>query len=435
MTRSVCPKCLKEIKANVDEKDGSVYLTKKCNKHGSFSAKIFHDAKIYHEYMRFYNILKVDKNLNDHYALPLTNACNLKCPICFVDTHNKKEKVVSIKDIKKFIDDNPRVGKINLFGGEPTTRKDLPKIVKYIASRGIKPVLVTNGIKIGEPGYLEGLKGLDSVFLQFDGFNDKTDRMFRGKSLTAIRMRALDRLQVLGIPTLLEVTCAKGINDSGFADILDLVVDYPNIKAISFRSYCYLGKKEFPADVCMTPDELIGVLEKETDQKISLRKVIDFEKMFMVASDWFKIMNCSYMHFYMITREKDGWKPINSLVPVHRVRNQLNRYLKLRKKGRITSGLYFTANILPWLISSKNIGFLFREFFRNLECLIDGKNYSLADNRNVIITFEGACDINTYDFEVAEKCRGYYVHTDDLSFSTTAESNLKREKSIHQEQT
>jgi MoaA/NifB/PqqE/SkfB family radical SAM enzyme len=430
MTKSVCPKCLKKIDAQIVEENNQIFLSKNCPEHGIFSAKIFNDAKKYHEYMKYYNVLKVRKNLNDHYAFPLTNACNLKCPICFVDTHNKKEKVVSINDIKTFIDKNPRVGKINLFGGEPTTRGDLPKIVRYIASRGIKPVLVTNGIKISEEGYLKKLKGLDSVFLQFDGFNPKTDKIFRGKSLTHVRMKALKRLRSHKIPTLLEVTCAKDINDSGYAEILNLVVDYPNIKAISFRSYCYLGKKEFPPDVSMTPDEIISVLDKETSGVISLRKIIDFEKLFLIASDWFNIMNCSYMHFYMITRGKNRWEPINSILPVKRVSKQMNRYLKLRRHGKILSALYFITNVLPLIVNLKNINFLLREFVRNMKCLFFGKNYSLNDSRNVIVTFEGACDVNTYDFEVAEKCRGYYVHPNDLSFDTTAESNLKREKSL-----
>ena len=52
-TFSVCPVCLKKIKAQIVEKDGKVVILKDCDEHGSFNDTYWARADIYHKAEEF----------------------------------------------------------------------------------------------------------------------------------------------------------------------------------------------------------------------------------------------------------------------------------------------------------------------------------------------------------------------------------------------
>ena len=74
---------------------------------------------------------------------------------------------------------------IQLSGGEPTVREDLPEIIRLARSYGFGFVQInTNGLRLSEdPAYARQLReaGLSSVFLQFDGTRDEIYRKLRGR--------------------------------------------------------------------------------------------------------------------------------------------------------------------------------------------------------------------------------------------------------------
>ena len=76
---------------------------------------------------------------------------------------------------------------IQLSGGEPTLRDDLPEIVAMGRAMGFRFIqLNTNGLRLArDPSFVERLKkaGLASVFLQFDGTDDRIHRALRGGPL------------------------------------------------------------------------------------------------------------------------------------------------------------------------------------------------------------------------------------------------------------
>jgi uncharacterized radical SAM superfamily Fe-S cluster-containing enzyme len=46
-TRSLCPNCMKEVKAQIFESDGKAILKKKCEEHGVFEIVVEIDAALY----------------------------------------------------------------------------------------------------------------------------------------------------------------------------------------------------------------------------------------------------------------------------------------------------------------------------------------------------------------------------------------------------
>lgn len=86
-----------------------------------------------------------------------------------------------MEDIGQRFDEMMRCGgpfNIQLSGGEPTEREDLPEIIRMGRERGFTFFqLNTNGLRIArDKEYLGCLReaGLDCVFLQFDGLRDST---------------------------------------------------------------------------------------------------------------------------------------------------------------------------------------------------------------------------------------------------------------------
>ena len=105
--KSVCPACYQEgkinkIDAKVVEEGGKVYITKNCEKHGSFKDIYFSDANLYKRWMRFsvtgnpapdvkVKVFDEPALYDEHLSqsvltnLLVTNRCDLRCNYCFMN--------------------------------------------------------------------------------------------------------------------------------------------------------------------------------------------------------------------------------------------------------------------------------------------------------------------------------------------------------------
>lgn len=52
-TKSICPVCKRVIDAEVNARDGRVYLRKRCAEHGPFEALVYSDADLYLSQIRY----------------------------------------------------------------------------------------------------------------------------------------------------------------------------------------------------------------------------------------------------------------------------------------------------------------------------------------------------------------------------------------------
>jgi len=135
---------------------------------------------------------------------------------------------------------------LQLSGGEPTTRDDLPQIIAAARSQGFGLVqLNTNGLRLGsESGYAQQLvqAGLQSVFLQFDG-PDAACRVLRGRPLLAQKLAALDACAEAGLGVVLVPTLLRGVNDHALGDILRLAVErMPTVRGVHFQPASSFGR-------------------------------------------------------------------------------------------------------------------------------------------------------------------------------------------------
>ena len=293
-TESVCPVCLDRIPASRVILGKDVYLHKKCPEHGVFDTIIWRGEPSFETW-------RVDK-IHTHPTVPFTDVnagcpcdcgpcadhlqnpccvllevtqrCDLKCPVCFADSNDIPTIDPEIKEIKNWFDrllETKTSLNIQLSGGEPCVRDDLPEIIAFGRQAGFTYFqLNTNGLRLAkDKKFLKDLKeaGLSSVFLQFDGISDRVYRTIRGKPLLELKERAIKNCIEVGVGVVLVPVIIPGINDEEIGGILDFALKYhPGVRGIHFQPISYFGRfPKAPADKDrITIPEIIRKLEEQS---------------------------------------------------------------------------------------------------------------------------------------------------------------------------
>lgn len=174
----------------------------------------------------------------------VTNRCNMACPICYSDA-DKSSEDVPIGKICEYLERLLKLTEtpipIQISGGEPSLRDDLPEIIALAKQLGYRNIeLITNGIRISnEPDFLNTLKakGLTAVYLQFDGLRKETTIRIRGRDMSAVRHKAVSRIRDAGICCTLAVVVTRGINEEDIGDTVRFAVENIDVvRAINFQS-------------------------------------------------------------------------------------------------------------------------------------------------------------------------------------------------------
>lgn len=124
------------------------------------------------------NIIRVKifgQNRLRNTQIALTYGCNFRCEFCSATTLHDKKKELTTEQVKHVWDEIKKLGVIHvdLTGGEPTLRKDLTEIIKYISKNNDVIVsIATNGYLLREEKIREWKKaGLNSIFLSLHSMN------------------------------------------------------------------------------------------------------------------------------------------------------------------------------------------------------------------------------------------------------------------------
>jgi uncharacterized radical SAM superfamily Fe-S cluster-containing enzyme len=303
-TLSVCPVCLKQLPADIvkDVRDCSqerfpeYFIEKTCPDHGFFSAVVWRGENPSFESWGDYTPpventkpacpdgcgLCVNHLRKTCCALvEITERCNLNCPVCFASSGNASADptVEALYEIFKKLTDNGNTF-VQLSGGEPTVRDDLPEIVYAAKKAGCENIqLNSNGLRLGEdPAFTTALKdaGLSFVFMQFDGTEDAIYENLRGRPLleqkkAAIHVCGENRLGVTLVPTVV-----PGINDHNIGDIVNFGLSHsPAVRGVHFQPISYFGRypKAPENKDRITLPEILVAIEKQTGGKV---KISDF---------------------------------------------------------------------------------------------------------------------------------------------------------------
>jgi len=120
-------------------------------------------------------------------ALNLTRRCNLRCAHCYLDAGTRSDGdsgELSTDEVKALIDEIADLSDetmVVLTGGEPMLRSDLEALVQHASSRGLMPVIGTNGMLLDDRR-AQSLKeaGLQGAGISVDSLDPAFHDDFRG---------------------------------------------------------------------------------------------------------------------------------------------------------------------------------------------------------------------------------------------------------------
>lgn len=268
-TESLCPECLKVIKAEYIEENGKIYLRKKCTEHGEYKVLAWSDAEGYVKWMKqsVHAVKNSDKApiskgcpfdcgfCRQHEGktctavLEVTYRCNMNCEICFADTE-KNSYEPDLDKIRRMYEVAYKHGgdcSIQISGGEPTVREDISEIIRMGKDMGFSHIQVnTNGIRLAnEPDYAFMLKeaGADLIYLQFDSLRDEVYKVIRGREMLDIKLKAIENCSKAGLGVMLVPVMVNGVNNQEIGNLIRFAKSkMPYVKGVHFQPVSYFGR-------------------------------------------------------------------------------------------------------------------------------------------------------------------------------------------------
>ena len=302
-TRSICPECHNVLPARIFERDQMVMMRKSCPIHGDYEDVYWSDLDQWNRVRRYSTvgdglenprtttsrgcpydcgICPNHKSQTVLSIIDVTNRCNLKCPICFANASAAGYVYQpSFEEICRMIDNLAAnkpvsVKALQLSGGEPTLRDDLPEIAKYAHNVGIDHIEVnTNGIRIAnDPSFLDKLleSEVSSFYLQFDGITNEPYKVTRGLELLPTKLKALDNLRVRGHDSaILVVTLVRGVNDNQLGGIINFAAkNHDIVRCVNVQPVSITGRidRDKLADYRITIPDFMRLVEEQTDGQL-----------------------------------------------------------------------------------------------------------------------------------------------------------------------
>jgi 7,8-dihydro-6-hydroxymethylpterin dimethyltransferase len=298
ITESVCPECLSKITARRVVHGNDVFLEKTCPEHGSFQTVIWRGEPAIASWVRpktpaypSHPITQIEQGCPydcglcpEHrqqtccVLLEVTQRCDLGCPVCFAASPTQQLPDPSLSIIEGWYQRLLDVGgpfNIQLSGGEPCLRDDLPQIIALGKSLGFSFFqLNTNGLRLAtDAAYLHTLveAGLSTVFLQFDSLDDGVYTRLRGRRLLEKKIAAIERCTRLGVGVMLVPTLAPGYNTHEIGVIIEFALQHaPAVRGVHFQPISFFGRYPQPPqdESRITLPEVIQEIEKQTNRRV-----------------------------------------------------------------------------------------------------------------------------------------------------------------------
>jgi uncharacterized radical SAM superfamily Fe-S cluster-containing enzyme len=378
-TDSLCPECVKEtrqaildgrkdwrdlmhekvgeIKAQIIERDGQIWMVKDCPQHGRFEDLMAIDAKFLKWIESQFPGRDIpahnDEDLHKHgsssvrygrgsvLTVDLTNRCNMMCDPCFMDA-NQVGYVHELtwEEIKEILDNALKVKprrqmSVQFSGGEPTLSPHFLNAIAYAKKLGYNSVqAATNGIEFAKSKEFcrkAFEAGLRYAYLQFDGIGNDANSHRQVGNLFDVKLRAIENMHEAGIEIVPVVTIVNGVNNDQVGAVVKFAMENPKkISFVSFQPVSFTGRDE---DI--TPERrlkqryTLSNLAKDVSQQVG--KIEPCRDWFPIStvstfSDFADLIhgpraqwgtlscgchpNCGVGTALMVNRETKEWEPV-----------------------------------------------------------------------------------------------------------------------------
>jgi len=292
-TDSLCPECVKEarakimngdenwqslltektgeVKADIIERNGEVWMVKDCPIHGHFEDMMAVDAKFLNWIERNFPGRDIrahnDEGLHNHgsssikhgrgsvLTVDLTNRCNMMCDPCFMDANQVGfVHELSWEDVKEILDNAIKIKprrqmSVQFSGGEPTMSPYFIDAIRYARKLGYNSVqAATNGIEFAkDKDFCRRAfdAGLRYAYLQFDGIGNDANGHRQVGNLFDVKLRAIENMHEAGIEIILVITIVNNVNNDQVGPIVNFARENPKkIAFVAFQPVSFTGRDE-----------------------------------------------------------------------------------------------------------------------------------------------------------------------------------------------
>ncbi|MCX5708238.1 MAG: radical SAM protein [Candidatus Omnitrophica bacterium] len=231
-------------------------------------------------------------------TLFLTHRCNLRCKMCGQWGEGgvtKKEGADALKDelpielYRKFLDDLSKVDRpsITLFGGEPLLYTGCLELIRYIKSKKMHCLMITNGSLLADAAGAIVESGLDELNISLDGGAELHDQIRGNHGLFQKIMDGIGRVNdhkemTKRAKPLINLQCTITKYNYQYLEQLLSVAEQAKADSITFHNLIFLDQnsldkqKKFDAALGLSSKDWQGfVFEPGIDPQV-LRQKISF---------------------------------------------------------------------------------------------------------------------------------------------------------------
>src|SRR5256884_767077 len=264
-----------EIKAQIIERDGQVWMVKDCPLHGHYEDMMAIDSKFLSWIEKQFPGRDIpahnDEDLHKHgsstvrygrgsvLTVDLTNRCNMMCDPCFMDANQVGfVHELTWDDVKTLLDNAitikpKRQMSVQFSGGEPTLSPYFLQAVAYAREVGYTSVqAATNGIEFAKSAEFcrkAAEAGLRYAYLQFDGIGNAANAHRKVGNLFDVKLQAIENLYTNSVDIIPVITIVNGINNEQVGRIVQFALDNPKrIPFLSFQPVSFTGRDEAVTD-------------------------------------------------------------------------------------------------------------------------------------------------------------------------------------------
>ncbi|MDD6056431.1 MAG: radical SAM protein [Helicobacteraceae bacterium] len=184
---------------------------------------------------------EIPLKLSDEYdtaQVYLTNACNLACPHCYMNSRVANKNELSLEEWLSVIDSLKKcdIREIIFSGGEILLNKDYFKIIKYAKELGFIIRLKSNGTLWSADKIREIANFIDDIQISLDGINEEMNSKIRGKGSFEKALFTIKEFSKCGVKVIVATTPTyKNLKEieSGFVEFAkNLLKECENLRFI-----------------------------------------------------------------------------------------------------------------------------------------------------------------------------------------------------------
>lgn len=165
--------------------------------------------------------------------ISVTERCNFRCMYCMPAEGvalSPRDHLLSFEEIARVASVGARLGlsKIRLTGGEPTVRKDLPKLVAMLrAIPQIREIaMTTNAARLGQLARPLKEAGMNRVNISLDTLQRERMKTLSRRDLYVPVMEGIQAAHENGLSPKFNTVVMRGLNDGELPDLVEFAHSY-----------------------------------------------------------------------------------------------------------------------------------------------------------------------------------------------------------------